>query len=162
MKIERRSKVLVLLSLVAVAAILGSIALTAYATDNEEENNNGFPEWINRRMMAGTCGRSRGWLRGRGHSGFIEVSEEFEENVVNIAKSDEDVQELLDDSYNITGVRPIIKSIVEADGDVETKATSAIVMLEKDTTSRAFVSVDLEEAKVTKIVILTRTVIEKS
>lgn len=91
----------------------------------------------------------------------MEVSEEFEANVIDIAKSDEDVQDLLDDGYNITGVRPIIKSVVEGDGSVVTKATSAIVMLEKDTTSRASVWVDLEEAKVTEIVILTRTVIEK-
>ena len=35
-------------------------------------------------------------------------------------------------------------------------------MLEKDETSHVSVWVDLEEAKVTEIVILTRTVIEKS
>ena len=157
-----RSKALILLTMVAVAAILGGVALTAYAADNGEENSNGFAEWSNGRMVPGTCGWSRGWLRGRGRFGFVEVSEEFEANVINIAKSDEDVQKLLDDDgYSITGVRPIIKAIVEADGDVVTKATSAIVMLEKDTTSRASVWVDLAEAKVTEIVILTRTVIEK-
>ncbi len=161
MKIERRSKALILLSVVAVAAILGGIMLTTYAADNGQENNNGFPEWVNGGMMPGACGWSRGGLRGRGGYRFIEVSEEYEENVLNIAQSDEDVQKLLDEGYNITGVRPIIKSIVEANGDVETKATSAIVMLEKDTTSRALVSVNLEEGKVTEIVILTRTVIEK-
>ncbi len=157
MKIERRSKALILLPVVLVAAILGSIALTAYAADNGQENSNGSAEW-----MSETCGWPRGGPRGRGPHGFIEVSEEFKENAINIAKSDEDVQELLDEGYNITGVRPIIKSIVEADGTVVTKATSAIVMLEKDTTSRASVSVDLEEAKVTKIVIVAITVIEKA
>ena len=59
-------------------------------------------------------------------------------------------------------MRPIIKTVVEADGTVVTKATSAIVMLEKDTTSRATALVDIEESKVTEIVILTRTVIDKS
>lgn len=161
MDIERKSKALILLSLVAVAAILSGLAVATYAADNGQENSNGFPEWINGQMMAGSCEQSRGWLRRRGRFGFVEVSEEFEENVINIAKSDSDVQELLDDGYNITRVRPIIKSVVEADGNVATKATSAIVVLEKDTLSRAFASVDLEEAKVTKIVILTRTVIEK-
>jgi hypothetical protein len=72
------------------------------------------------------------------------------------------VHGLLEEGYNIARVRPIIRSIVEADGNVETKATSAIIMLEKDETSHTSVWVDLEEAKVTEIVILTRTVIEKS
>jgi len=143
--------------MVAVAAILGGIVLTTYAADNGQENSNGFAEWINGRMMPGTCGWSRGW----GRNGFIEVSEEYEENVINIAESDDDVRGLLTDGYSVTGVRPVIKFSVDADGDVVTKATSAIVMLEKDTTSYASVWVDLEEGKVTEIVILTRTVIEK-
>jgi len=156
MKMDR-SKALILLSVAAVAAILGSVASTVYAADNGEETSNGFAQW-----MTGTCGWGRGRLRGWGRYGFVEVSAEFEENVINIAKSDQDVLNLLDDGYNITGVRPMIKARVEANGDVVTKATSAIVMLQKDTTSNACVRVDLEEAKVTEIVILTRTVIEKT
>jgi len=155
-----RSKTLILLTMVAVAAIFGGIVLTSYAADNGEKNSNGFPEWFNGRMMPGTCGWARGGLRGRGGYGF-EVSEEFKQNVINIAEGDEDVQNLLADGYNVTGVRPIIKSIVEADGNVKAKATSAIVMLEKDTTGKAAIWVDLEANQVTKIVILTRTVIEK-
>lgn len=158
---DRKSKALILLTVVAVAAMLGGVVLATYAADNGQENNNGFPEWINAGMMAGTCEGPRGGLHGRRGYGFVEVSEEFEENVINIAKSDQDVQNLLNDGYNITGVRPIIKTIVEGDGTVVMKATSAIVMLEKDTTSHASVWVDLDEAKVTEIVILTRTVIEK-
>lgn len=156
-----RSKALILLTMVAVAAIFGGIVLTSYGADNGEENSNGFPEWSNGGMMQGTCGGPRGGPRGRGGFGFLEVSEEFKENVINIAEGDEDVQNLLADGYNVTGVRPIIKSIVEADGSVETKATSAIVMLDKDTTGKAAIWVDLEANQVTKIVILTRTVIEK-
>jgi hypothetical protein len=101
-------------------------------------------------------------MGGHGDFGFIEVSDEFKENVLSIANADSDIQALLADSYNITQVRPIIKSVVEADGTVVTKATSAIVLLEKDTISRATALVDIEEAKVTEIVILTRTVIDKS
>jgi hypothetical protein len=71
------------------------------------------------------------------------------------------VQNLLNQGYNLTAVKPIIKTVIEANGDVTTKATSAIVMLQKDTSGRAFVFVNLEEGKVTRIVILTRTVIEK-
>jgi hypothetical protein len=160
-----RSKALILLTMVAVAAILGGIVLTTYAADNGEENSNGFAGWFDGRMMPGTCGWSRGGLhrglRGWGRYGLIEVSEEFKEEMIEIATSDEDVQDLLAEGYNITRVRPIIRSIVEADGSVVTEATSAIVMLSKDSTSKAFVSVDLEEGTVTRIVILTRTVIEK-
>jgi len=58
-------------------------------------------------------------------------------------------------------VRPIIKAIVEANGDVLMKATSAIVILRKDTTGSASVWVNVEEGKVTRIETLTRTVIEK-
>jgi hypothetical protein len=100
-------------------------------------------------------------MRGQGCYGSIEVSEEFKENVINIAKSDTDVQNLLNQGYNITCVRPIIKTIVEGNGTVITKATSAILMLQKDTTGRAVVTVDVENAKVTEIVILTKTVIQK-
>jgi hypothetical protein len=147
--------------MVAVAAIFGGIALTTYASENGEENSNDFPEGFNGEMMPETCGLPRGRLRGHGCFGFVEVSEEFKQNVINIAESDEDVQNLLADGYNVTGVRPVIKSVVEADGTVVTKATDAIVILSNNTTSRASVWVDVEEGTVTKIVILTRTVIEK-
>ena len=159
MKTNTNRKALILLSVVAVATMLGGYALATYATDNGQENSNDFAEFSYRRALMLGVGNMPG---GGGCRGFIEVSEEFEENVLNIAKGDLDVQALLDDGYNITGVRPIITSMVEADGSVETKATDAIVMLKKDTTSHAAVWVDLNEAKVTKIVILTRAVIEKS
>jgi hypothetical protein len=152
-----------LLTVVAAAAIMSGIILTAYSADNGEENNTDIPEWVNQgMMMREACGGPHGRMHGGGGFGFIEVSDEFKENVLTIAKADSDVQALLNDGYNITQVRPIIKTVVEADGTVVTKATSAIVMLEKDTTSRATVWVDLEESKVTQIVTLTRTVIDKS
>jgi hypothetical protein len=162
MNMDRR-KALILLTAVAAAAIMSGIILTAYSADNGEESNTDTAELFNERMMMPeACGGPYGWMRGRGGFGFIEVSDEFKENVINIAKSDQDVQALLTDGYNITQVRPNIKTVVEADGTVVTKATSAIVMLEKDTTNHATAWVDLEESKVTEIVILTRTVIDKS
>ena len=100
-------------------------------------------------------------MRGQGCYGSIEVSDAFKENIINIAENDTDVQNLLNQGYNITGVRPIIKTMVEGDGTVVTKATSAILMLQKDTTGRAVVTVDVENAKVTEIMILTKTVIQK-
>lgn len=101
------------------------------------------------------CGRiKRGW-------GSIEISEEFKNNVVNIAKSDSDVQNLLSEGYNVTRIQPIIKTVVEADGSVVAKAKSAILTLRKDGSSLAFIWVDVENNKVTRIEIITRTVIEK-
>ena len=156
-----RKKIAIMLTAVAVAAIFGGIALSAYAANNGEDSNSELAGWINGRPMLGPCGFPGGGRHEPRGFGFIEVSEEFEQNVINIAKNDTDVQTLLDEGYNITGVRPNIKTIVEADGTVATKATSAIVMLEKDTTGCASVWVDIEQAKVTEIVTLTRTVIEK-
>ncbi|MGB9718007.1 MAG: hypothetical protein ACPL4E_06140 [Thermoproteota archaeon] len=93
--------------------------------------------------------------------GSIEISEEFKNNVVNIAKSDSDVQNLLSEGYNVTCIQPIIKTVVEADGSVVAKAKSAILTLRKDNSGMAFVWVDVENSKVTRIEIITRTVIEK-
>jgi hypothetical protein len=158
-----KRKAIVMLTVVAAAAIMSGIILTAYSASNGKESTTDIPEWDNMGMMMPEAyGGPHGHMSGRGGFGFIEVSDEFKENVLNVANADSDVQALLTEGYNITQVRPIIKSVVEADGTVVTKATSAIVMLEKDTTSRATVLVDIEEAKVTEIVILTRTVIDKS
>jgi hypothetical protein len=164
-------------SLIVIALIISSIALTvnavglgpfyywlrgsspnsktviATSANNEEEtgkNTIGTTMWMRRCRPAW----ERRWS--------FEVSEEFEENVINIAKSDPDVQELLDEGYNITRVTPKIVFRVEADGTVVMKATSAVITLAKDRTGWASVWVDVEEEKVTRIVIVTVTVIEKS
>jgi len=89
------------------------------------------------------------------------VSEEFKEKVISIAKADEDVQNLLNSGYNVTAVRPVIKTVVEGDGSVVMRATGAVITLVKDKMSRATVKVDLENARVTEVTVLTRTVIEK-
>jgi hypothetical protein len=152
---------------VVAAAIISGIVLNAYTTANAQTTINGEKfwnwgaGWTTGTMSAEMRGWPHGGMRGRGCYGFIEVSDEFKENVINIAKNDTDVQNLLNEGYNITGVRPIIKTIVEGDGTVVTKAASAILILEKDTTGHAIVTVDVENAKVTEIVILTKTVIEK-
>jgi len=153
----------VVLSVVAISAILGSIALTAYATDDAQENSTliepmglGFRESMGHGFLGG---RMRG---GWGCGGYIEVSAAYNETVLNIANSDTDVQNLLADGYSISAIRPIIKATVDADGSVVQKATSAVVLLTKDTTSRATAWVDLSAEKVTKIVIMTMKVIDKS
>jgi len=152
-----RKKALILLSVLTLIAIVSSAALTVCAADDDGDIAKGFAGWLNGRMQMGRCG----WGRGGGRLGLIEVSEEFEQNAIAIANEDGDVQGLLEQGYTIVGVRPIIKTIIDGNGDVTTKATDAIVMLGSEDTSRASVWVDLEEGKVTQIVILTRTVIEK-
>jgi len=157
-----------MISAVLVLAVLSGIAFMAYANANGVTDDTSTPTngaWYNFDQYNNTtrpfCGR-RGFGGGRGGFGPITVSEEYKENVLNITKSDSDVQALLNEGYNITGVRPIISTTVEADGTVTMKATTAIVTLQKDTTGRALVWVDVEQAKVTRIEILTMTVIEKS
>jgi hypothetical protein len=142
----------------------GSTVEVLTLTDTNESANDsaGFMPWG---MMFGTRAQGRfrglGGHRGARGFGFIEVSEEFKENVINITESDTDVQALLDDGYNITIVRPIIKTVVDGDGNIVTKATDAIVILSNDETGKASVWVNLEEARVTEIMIITRTIIEK-
>jgi hypothetical protein len=96
-----------------------------------------------------------GGLRG------LQVSSEFTQNVTTIAQGDSDVQNLLSQGYNITSIRPIISTIIDGNGNIATKAATANVLLEGDNGSRAFVVVDLSQAKVTKIVTLTVTEINK-
>jgi len=171
MNVNRKITALALLSVVAFAAVIGGFLLTTQAADTTAtaDANTANTATI---TVDSNCSDVLGWNFGgmgfgrRGFGGFggfgpVEVSSEFEQNVTNIAKSDTDVQNLLAEGYNITSVRPVIKNVVDANGYVTTKATSAIVMLQKDTSGRAAVLVNLDEGKVTRIVILTRTVIEK-
>ncbi|TRO47798.1 hypothetical protein E2P60_02370 [Candidatus Bathyarchaeota archaeon] len=110
-----------------------------------------------------------GFRRGhRGHGGFmggmanIEVSSEYTENVNAILDSDSDVQDLISEGYEVTAIKPIVKNIIEADGTLATKATTAVVVLQNGTSGYATVNVEVEQAKVTQIVIITRTVIDKT
>jgi hypothetical protein len=178
MAINGKSKALALFSVIAIAAIASCILLaphmvnatetedtslttqTSDATATQEENETVIPSWNYDCMGFGRRGMRFG-MRGFGGFGPVEVSEEFEQTVINIAESDADVQNLIADGYNVTSVRPIIKTVVDAEGNVVTKATSAVLTLQKDTTGHASVMVDVEEAKVTQIVILTKTVIDK-
>jgi len=91
----------------------------------------------------------------------VEVSGAYNATVMSILQEDTDVQNLLTQGYSVSAVRPIIKTVVEGDGSVVNKASSAIVTLQNSSTCRATVWVDVEAGKVTKIVTVTVTVIEK-
>jgi hypothetical protein len=62
----------------------------------------------------------------------------------------------------VTSIRPIVKSTVAGDGSITQKASTAKVTLEKDGTGYATVDVDITAAKVTRIVIVIKNVIDKS
>jgi len=174
--LERRTKALIVTSVLALS-ILSGIAVMAYAQTGTNDANallatvNGVTGDDNSSVCFGhgLGGRHRGSMErffagplgecGRG--GSVTISQEYKDNVINITEIDTDVQKLLAEGYNVTGVRPIINATIEADGTVAMKATNAIVTLAQNTTSRAIVWVNVEQAKVTRIEILTMTVIEK-
>lgn len=173
---NRKNKMLAIFSTLAIAMIATGIVLipqmvsaaetgdetSITTTSTDLQNQMAIPDWNVNCMGFGRPGPRFGRTgSGFGNLGPIEVSEEFKQTVTNIAESDQDVHNLIADSYNVTAVRPIIKTVVDAEGNVVTKATSAVLLLQKDTTGHATVLVNIEEAKVTQIVILTRTVIEK-
>jgi len=165
--IELEGKTKILMISAAVLTILSAIAAMVYAngTGNATSTTADFAyDYGN--YFHGTEGPlgghgNRGGCGPGGFGGPVTVSQEYKDNVINIAKNDTDVQELIAEGYNITDVRPIISSTVEADGTVTTKAATAIVTMDLNTTGRAFVKVDVTQAKVTRIEIFTRTVIEK-
>jgi hypothetical protein len=94
--------------------------------------------------------------------GCIEVSAEYNHTVNNILGNDTDVQKLISEGHTVTAIRPMLSSAIAADGTVTIKASTAIVTLQNDTSGFATAKVDVTNAKVTEIVIVTRTVIDKS
>jgi len=170
-KIEGKTKALTISAVLLTIAVLSGIAYMAYANaSTSDTNSTTYPTWAYNEQFSNVTGPfwgrrgfgDRGRGGGRGDWGPITVSQEYQDNVISIAKNDTDIQNLITEGYNITGVRPIISTTVEADGTVTMKATTAIILLQKDTTGRALVWVDVEQAKVTRIETLTITVVEKT
>ena len=164
--INKKTATLILLTAVACAAITGGFVLMKQASGASDSNtaiatdNNGIEWW-----GYGGTGFEPGFGRGPGRHGGcfpVEVSDAYVQKVTAIAENDTDVQNLLAEGYNITSVRPIIKNVVDADGYLTTRATTAVLILQKDSNNVACVSVDIDQGTVTQIVMLTRTVIEKS
>jgi hypothetical protein len=117
-------------------------------------------------MMMGMDPRFGMGHRGmdNGFGGFdseaIQLSSDFTANVTKIANNDSDVQNLLNQGYNITSIHPIISTTVDGNGNVISKASTANLTL-IGTNGRALVVVDVSQEKVTKIVTLTLTEIDK-
>jgi hypothetical protein len=166
MSINRKVATSALLAVIAFAAITGGLLLTTRAaeissttgttTDSLMLGNEtpAMPFW-------GPGGMEFARRGCRGGFGTVEVSADYIANVTSIAKNDTDVQNLLAQGYNITVIRPLFRSVVDGNGYVSTKATTAMVLLQNGTSGFASVLVDLEQGKVTQIVTITRTVIQK-
>jgi hypothetical protein len=180
-----KTKALTLLSVVLVALVAGSIVLTlqsvkadttsSVATDSEttlsainttDNGTIGFNGFDDGPIMMGMEPRfgmgHRGMNRVFGEFGSeaIQLSSDFTANITNIANKDSGVQNLLNQGYNITSIRPNISTTVDGNGNVVTKASNADLTL-IGTNGRALVVVDLSQEKVTKIVTLTMTEINK-
>ena len=143
---------------------LAVVTTTASDTTNSTDNVTGdvstiVPFWGAGPMGFGRHGRGFGGMCGG--FGPIEVSDEYKTAVTTIAQSDTDVQKLLAEGYNVTRIMPVVKTTIDAQGNIATEATNATVVLVKDTSGYAFVSVDLSQSKVTQIVTYTKTVIQK-
>ncbi len=186
-RIENKTKALALLSVVVLATVAGTLVLAdqlnvkadtnstdTVTTDTTNTNattptTNTTNDTNSNTNVTECMDFGRGYFReiprelGHAFGGFgqVQVSDEFKQNVTSIANADSDVQDLLNTGYNVTSITPIFSSTVDGNGNLVTKASSAILTLSQDNTGRATVLVDIDQAKVTKIYIETRTLIEK-
>jgi hypothetical protein len=185
--IERKTKALTLLLIIASAAAFAAFATTAFGQDANSTTTDtttststttttatpsttdlpfgGFGMIVGEqgfgRCLGGFGGHGRGF-GGFGGMGNIEISSAYNQTITNILGNDSDVQNLISQGFNITSIRPIVKSVIGADGSITTAASTAIVTLQNGTSGHATVTVDITNVKVTQIVTLTRTVIDKS
>jgi hypothetical protein len=155
------------MAMVVIGAILTGYAASALATDTNSTTASTTSTTSSSNLTDVSIGFDMGFGgghggHGHGSMGTIEVSAEYNQTVTAILNNDSDVTNLISQGYNVTSIRPIIKSTVSGDGTVTSKATTAIVELTNGTSGKAAVTVDITNAKVTQIVILTRTVIDKS
>ncbi len=168
---------LTLLTAVTFAAVIGGYMMTAQANETNstptDTNATATPTLEGNvtdlpfgGMMMGERGFGGGpGGHGRGGMGGmegIEVSSEYTATVNTILSNDTDIQNLTNQGYNVTSINPVVKTTIGADGTLTTKASTAIVTLQNGTSGYATANVDIEQAKVTQIVILTRTVIDKT
>ena len=177
-KIERKTILLTLLLVAASAAVIGGLVVmeqanaetlvtsypnTIISTDSHNDTMPPFRDMRGPLSDYPICQEFR-VVRGRGGHGYnnYELSTEFRQTIDDILGSDSDVQNLVSQGYNVTSIRPQVKNVIGANGTVTAKATAAVVILENGTSGYATVNVNLVGAKVDKIVIITRTVIDKS
>jgi hypothetical protein len=163
-----------LVLLAALATVIGAFSVTALAADT---NSTATTTTISEIPGVGDAQFGPGMMQGfgggpGGHGGSgggfmggmqgIEVSSEYTANVNAILNSDTDVQNLISQGYNVTAMNPIIKYVVAGDGTITMKATSAEVLLQNGTSGMAIANVDVANATVTRLVVFSQTVIDKT
>jgi len=164
------------ISAIAVAGLVASTyaqtnttspSTTATTTPSTAIDNATVPPPMGMGMMMGDQGFAGG-PGDRFGDGFgeqmenIEISSAYNQTISNILGNDTDVQKLVSQGYNVTLIRPILSSTINADGTVTTKASTAVVTMQNGNSGLATISIDITNAKVTQIIIVTRTVIDKS
>jgi hypothetical protein len=180
---DSKTKALTLLTVIIASAISGALLFTLQSTvkadtsttttANSESNmpitpmlngtGNGLGFGKGPPMgfgMMGSCMERREHGNGPAGLASVKVSDDYIQNVTNIAENDADVQNLISQGYNVTAVKPLMTTTVDGNGNVAVKATTAELTL-IGTNGRAIVIVDLEQAKVTKIITSTVTEITK-
>jgi hypothetical protein len=147
-------------NIVADNAVTNDESTTATtSTADTTLNQQSFGEAMIDRGFSG----SRGGPHGHGFGGMmggIEVSSDYTANVNAILGNDTDIASLTAQGYNVTRIMPIVKTVIDGNGAVTTQATTATVLMQ-GTSGYATVHVDLANNKVTQIVTVTRTVINK-
>jgi len=160
--------------LVTLAAIIGVVTMTAVGQDPSSANNaaaasvttqdTNNTQYTAKMVTADNAG-FYGLPRGQGMFGMnsIDVSAEYTANVISILNNDSDVaQQLISKGYNVTSIDPTIKNVIEGNGTITAQADTARVIMTNGTSGYAAVNVDVANAKVTQIIIITRTVIDKT
>lgn len=177
---NRKIKVLALISIVVAAAVGASMVMMLMATAKADTQSSvsqdaqpslpSFNTTIGNGFSNSNTGGPRGMSGGFGGPGgfggnnflngtdntfgSIQVSSAYTQNVTNILNNSTDVQALFSQGWNVTSIKPVITTTIDGNGNVITQATTANVIIQ-GTNGRAFVVVDLTTQKVTKIVTTT-------
>jgi hypothetical protein len=155
----------------ALAAVIGILTMTAVGQDSTSAINTAVTpsttQDINNAQFATNIMMTdnAGFAGGYGMFGIknIEISSDYTANVISILNNDSDVLEkLLSQGYNVTSIDPIVKNVIEGNETIATQAATAKVILTNGTSGYATVNVDVANAKVTQIIIIVRTVIDKT
>jgi hypothetical protein len=143
---------------VADNAVTNDQSITATTSTTNTTTQPIFGEFMEHRF-----GGFNGGPRGHGFGDLmrgIEINEAYTAKVNTILGNDTDVANLIAQGYNVTRIMPIIKTVVDGNGTVTTQATNATVLM-VGTSGYATVNVDISNSKVTQIITITRTVINK-
>lgn len=151
---EKRMKVslLVIISLAIIA--ISMVTVVMYAQPNKKGlgiASNGVDDSKNFEVQKMIRYRYLPPGKGLGLIKNVELSEEFKNNILDILGSNENTSKLLDEGYEVTLIRPIIKLVVLGDGSVVLKVVEVQVTLYKKGEGVFQVLIDYEAKEVVNI-----------